>query len=100
VPGRNRLWTFAVLYAVVFVLVLARPAHAYLGPGAGLDQVAYAISLLAAAGVAFSAVLLWPFYALLRLLRRKPPATTAPQNPAGSGAGPATAPAGEGPTDS
>ena len=97
---RNRLAILPVLLAVVVVLVLAKPAHAYLGPGAGLDQLAYAVSLLAAAGVAFSAVLLWPFYALLRLLRRKPAATVATQNPTGAGPMPAAAPAGEGDTHS
>jgi hypothetical protein len=104
VSDRNHLSILPVLFAVVFVLVLAKPAHAYLGPGAGLDQVAYAISLLAAAGVAFSAVLLWPFYALLRLLRRKPAATVNPaattssqiQVGAGAARDPATVPAGEG----
>jgi hypothetical protein len=99
VSGRNHLSILPLLLAVVFVLVLAKPAHAYLGPGAGLDQVAYALSLLAAAGVAFSAVLLWPFYALLRLLRRKPAGTTSAQNPAGAAADPATSPAGEDKTD-
>jgi hypothetical protein len=98
VSDRNHLSILPVLVAVAFVLVLAKPAHAYLGPGAGMDQVAYAISLLAAVGVAFSAVLLWPFYALLRLLRRKPAATTSSPKPVGAGAAadPATTPAGEG----
>jgi hypothetical protein len=106
VPGRNHPSILPAIFAVVFVLVLAKPAHAYLGPGAGLDQVAYAMSLFAAVGVAFSAVLLWPFYALLRLLRRKPATTVnqapaaSPQNLAGAAADPATAPTGEGQTHS
>jgi hypothetical protein len=108
VSGRNPPSILPVLFAVVFVLIVAKPAHAYLGPGAGLDQVVYAMSLFAAAGVAFSAVLLWPFYALLRLLRRKPattvnPAATTPsQNPVGAGtaADSATVPTGEGQTHS
>jgi hypothetical protein len=47
----------------------------YIGPGAGLEFVTYAVSLLAMAGVALSAVLLWPVYTLLRWLRGpRPPA--------------------------
>jgi hypothetical protein len=108
VSDRNHLAIVQVLFAVAFVLALAKPAQVYLGPGAGLDQVAYAMSLFAAVGVALSAVLLWPFYALLRLLRRKPAATVNPaattssQNQVGAGAAgdPATIPAGEGQTHS
>jgi hypothetical protein len=59
-----------MLFALIVLLVLANNALAYIGPGAGLEQVGYAMSLLAVVGVAFSAVLLWPFYALLRLFRR------------------------------
>jgi hypothetical protein len=80
VSDRNHFPVFPVLFALAVLLVLANNAHAYIGPGAGLEQVTYAMSLFAAVGVAFSAVLLWPFYALLRLLRRKPapPAVAGP----------------------
>jgi hypothetical protein len=67
---------------------LAVLVPAYVGPGAGLEFVGYFMSLLVWAGVAFSAVLLWPFYALLRRLRgdrrAAPPAQEAapePENP-------------------
>jgi hypothetical protein len=89
VSDRNHFPVFPVLFALAVLLVLANNAHAYIGPGAGLEQVTYAMSLFAAVGVAFSAVLLWPFYALLRLLRRKsaPPAVADPAPTAAPGAG-------------
>jgi hypothetical protein len=61
---------------------------AYIGPGAGLELVGYAISLLAMAGVALSAVLLWPVYTLLRWFRRGKP-TPPPASPAEVAAPPA-----------
>jgi hypothetical protein len=42
---------------------------AYVGPGADLAFVGYAMTLLAWALAAFSAVFLWPVYALLRKIR-------------------------------
>ncbi len=49
-------------------LLSALPA--YVGPGAGLELVGYSVTLLAWALAAFSAVLLYPVYALLRRFRR------------------------------
>jgi hypothetical protein len=52
---------------------------AYIGPGAGLDLIGYALTLGAYAITAATAVLLWPAYALLRRLRgRKNPPAAAP----------------------
>jgi hypothetical protein len=52
---------------------------AYIGPGAGLDLIPQFLSLLALAGLALSAVLLWPVKTFLRWLRGgKKPAAPAP----------------------
>jgi hypothetical protein len=61
-------------------LVGAGGILAYIGPGAGLEQVGYALTLLLFGITASSAVLLWPFYALLRWLRggKKPAPPAAP----------------------
>jgi hypothetical protein len=49
---------------------------AYVGPGAGLDFVGYALTLGVYGVTAFSAVLLWPVYVLLQWIRgtKKKPA--------------------------
>ncbi len=57
------------LLAVLFVMLAADHAFAYIGPGAGLEFIGYFSSLAVLMFAAFSAVLLWPFYALMRWLR-------------------------------
>jgi hypothetical protein len=52
----------------VHVLPAALP-FAYAGPGTDVQFISYFISLLGMVGVAFSAVLMWPIYTLLRWLR-------------------------------
>jgi hypothetical protein len=42
---------------------------AYIGPGADLGLVSYALTLVLLGLSAFSAIFLWPFYALLRRIR-------------------------------
>jgi len=62
-------------------VVFAWPAPlAYIGPGAGLDLLGYAATLLAFGVTALSAVLLWPVYTLLRWVRggKKPAEPAAP----------------------
>ncbi len=64
--------TFAIAKGVLALVVLllgANSALAYVGPGADLAFVGYATALLAWALAAFSAILLWPVYALLRRIR-------------------------------
>ena len=60
---------------------------AYVGPGADLGLISYALSLIVFGITAFSAVLLWPVYALLRRIRGAankpalaPPVDDAPGN--------------------
>jgi hypothetical protein len=69
VPAPDLARAGQVLLAVVVLLLLAGNASAYVGPGAGLDLVGYSFGLLMWMTTAFSAVLLWPVYALLRRLR-------------------------------
>jgi hypothetical protein len=79
--GPNLLSSVHVLSTLSGLAVSAAAALAYIGPGAGLELVGYAFSLIAMAGVALSAVLLWPVYTLLRWFRgtkhTPPPATPA-----------------------
>ena len=60
---------------------------AYAGPGVDVQFIGYFFSLLAMVGVAFSAVLMWPVYTLLRWLRggkaKPPPVAAAVAVPAG-----------------
>jgi hypothetical protein len=51
----------------------------YIGPGSGLELVPTFMSLIAWMVMAFSAILLYPFYALIRFFR----GTKVPPNPAG-----------------
>ena len=78
-PGRNRFTVCKVLLALSVLLLGADRAMAYVGPGADVTFIGYAMTLLAWMVAAFSAVLLWPVYALLRRLRgRKNNSTTTP----------------------
>jgi hypothetical protein len=43
---------------------------AYIGPGTGLELIPQFLALLAFAGTAFLAVLLWPITTLWRMIRR------------------------------
>jgi hypothetical protein len=57
--------------ALSILLLGADCALAYVGPGAGITFSSSARILLVCVLVAFSAVLLWPIYALLRWIRRR-----------------------------
>ncbi len=57
------------LLALSFLLLGAGPALAYSGPGASPEFFGYFLSLIAYLGMAFSAVFLWPIYALVRKIR-------------------------------
>jgi hypothetical protein len=91
-PDRNFGSFGKLLWALALLLLGANSAMAYVGPGADLAFVSYALTLLAWAAAAFSAVLLWPVYALLRRIRggknksttASPPSTTAEKTPAAS----------------
>ena len=55
--------------ALSLLLLAVSPVLAYGGPGAGVEFIGYFLSLLTWLGVCFSAVFLWPIYALLRKIR-------------------------------
>jgi hypothetical protein len=79
VPGRDLFTVCKVLFALSVLLLGADRAMAYGGPGVDVSFISYAMALLAWALAAFSATLLWPFYALLRRLRgRKNKSTMTP----------------------
>jgi type IV secretory pathway TrbD component len=71
VPGRNLSTVCKVLLALSVLLLGADRAMAYVGPGADVTFIGYAMTLLAWVLAAFSAVLLWPAHALLRRIRRR-----------------------------
>ena len=76
-PGRNLPTVCKALLALTVLLLGADPALAYAGPGVDVSLIGYAMTLLAWVLAMFSAVLLWPVYALLRKLRgRKDESTT------------------------
>jgi hypothetical protein len=58
-----------VALAVSLLLLVPRPARAYGGPGAGLEFIPYFVGLLIWAGLALSAVVMWPVYKVLRWFR-------------------------------
>ena len=70
-PGRKLSTACKVLLALSVLLLGAGRAMAYVGPGADVTFIGYAMTLLLWVLAAFSAVLLWPVYALLRAIRRK-----------------------------
>ncbi len=72
-PG-HKLFLLPGFLALCFLLLGPCSAWAYVGPGPGLELLPHFFSLLAWAGLAGGAVLLWPISALLRWLR-------APQKP-------------------
>jgi hypothetical protein len=69
VNDRSIFTVWKVLFTICALLLLADSAHAYASPGAVLELGSYAISMAAWVGIAFSALFLYPFYALLRRLR-------------------------------
>ena len=69
-PGRNLSAAYTVLLASAVLLLWADRAQAYVGPGADVTFIGYAMTLLLWVLAAFSAILLWPVYALLGWIRR------------------------------
>ena len=78
-PGRSLSTVCKVLLALSVLLLEADRAMAYVGPGADATFISTAMTLLLWVGAAFSAVLLWPVYAMLGWIRRrKNKSTTTP----------------------
>ena len=81
-PGRNLSTVCKMLLALSVLLLGADRALAYAGPGVDVSLIGYAMTLLAWALAAFSAVFLWPVYALRRWLRgrkKEPAAASSPE---------------------
>ncbi len=77
-PGRNHSTVCKVLIALAVLLLAADRAAAYVGPGADVTFISYFMTLLVWVLAAFSSVLLWPVYVLLRRIRgRKNESVTA-----------------------
>ncbi|MFQ5669045.1 MAG: alkaline phosphatase family protein [Acidobacteriota bacterium] len=66
--ARRRALRLAALFALL--AALPRPAHAYIGPGAGFALVSSFMVIFTTMVLAALAILLWPFRMLIRLLRR------------------------------
>lgn len=56
------------LFAILAAIAIASPAHAYIGPGAGLGAIASAIALVAAV---LLLIVGFVWYPLKRLMRRR-----------------------------
>ena len=67
----KKSFSVAILWVVAALLLFTNNAMAYVGPGAGMEFVGYAMSLLTWMGVAFFSVLLWPVYSFLQWWRGK-----------------------------
>ena len=77
-PGRNLSTLCKVLFALAVLLLGADRAPAYVGPGVDVTFISYSMTLLLWVLAAFSSVLLWPVYVLLRWIRgRKNESATA-----------------------
>ncbi len=57
------------LYIVLFSLILAMPAEAYIGPGAGIGMIASFLGVLGAIGLALVAIVWYPLKRLIRRVR-------------------------------
>jgi hypothetical protein len=70
-----------MIFVLVPLLLIALPAHAYIGPGAGAGTIAVVLGILASIVMAFFAILWYP---IKRLLKRhkaaKPVSTETPES--------------------
>jgi hypothetical protein len=63
---------------VALLIVIAHPALAYVGPGAGITMLGALWGVISAIVVALAAVLFWPIRALVRKRRKVATAPTEP----------------------
>jgi hypothetical protein len=69
---RNKqCFVLVIALSLSFLAVMPARAHAYLGPGTGVEFIPQFMALLAFAGTAVGAILLWPFSRLIRLITGK-----------------------------
>lgn len=67
------------LTVLLMAIAWAAPAHAYVGPGAGLSLIGALWGLVVAVGAAVGFVVLWPLRRALRGRRAAQPAAQAPE---------------------
>ncbi len=67
----------ASLFCLAVVVAAATPAHAYIGPGAGITMLGALWGVIVAVVLALGAVLFWPIRALLRRRKAGPAAVHA-----------------------
>jgi hypothetical protein len=60
-----------VALSLSFLAIVPVPAQAYIGPGSGVEFIPQFLALLAYTGAAAGAILLWPFFKVIRLIRGK-----------------------------
>ncbi|MFT3765955.1 MAG: hypothetical protein QM820_10625 [Minicystis sp.] len=65
----------------IAALLVAGPAQAYVGPGAGVSLLGAVIGLGAAIATAVGFILLWPVRVLWRRLQRRKAAAPPPEQP-------------------
>jgi hypothetical protein len=70
--------SLSLLIAALAILLVAPPAEAYIGPGAGITLIGSFIGLLVAVFAALGAVLFWP---LRRMMKRRKGAASATPPP-------------------
>lgn len=78
--------SLSLLPALALTLAGTLPAHAYVGPGAGLSLLGALWGLVVAVGAALGFVLLWPLRRALRRRRATAAPGTPPQDPHDSAA--------------
>lgn len=66
------LLVLPVLLSFGLVLLIATPAHAYIGPGSGLTAIGAFLALIAVGVITFFGFLWYPIKRLLRKRRRHP----------------------------
>jgi hypothetical protein len=59
-----------ILAVILILLISADPAHAYMGPGAGLAFIGSLIALIAAIFVGLFGLIWYPVKRLIRMMRR------------------------------
>ena len=88
---RERAAVVRAFLALSLLLLAAAPVFAYGGPAGGVEFIGYFLALLTWLGMCFSAVFLWPIYALVRKIRGRKNQTTPELPPPQDAAQPAEA---------
>jgi hypothetical protein len=71
VSGHKPSFVFVVALSLSFLVFVPVPAQSYAGPGSGVEFIPQFLALLAYVGAAAGAILLWPFFRLMRWIREQ-----------------------------